>query len=206
MGMTAEGDEEKAIKDITAAMEKAAQLPELKGRLVKGEKWWTFDGEPVTLKFALRADDPNGRVKEGMYIANQVEKCGIKVDRMVLARQKCYDLAYFGDPADLGWHLYTEGWGAGATRKWWGVTVVQMYSSVWSYYPGGNNPDFWNYKNETIDELAVNAYNGNVLTEEDYWDAMLKSVELGMKDAIRLQVVDTMDYYVANSEKFNNGH
>lgn len=203
LGLTPEGDEDKAIADITAAMEKAAALPELKGRLVKEGQWWMFDGEPVELRFALRADDPNGRVKEGMYVANQVEKAGIKVDRMVLAREKCYKLAYYGDPAELGWHLYTEGWGAGATRRYWGVSIVQMYASVWGYLPGGGEPDFWNFKNEELDEIATTAYNGEVLTEEEYWDGLLTATEMGMKDAVRLQVVYQDDFFVANKARFN---
>lgn len=203
LGMTPEGDEEKAIADITAAMEKAAALPELKGRLVKGAEWWMFDGEPVTLKFVLRADDPEGRVPLGMYMATQVEKAGFKVDRMVLARQKCYDVAYYGDPADLDYHLYTEGWGAGATRRFWGVTVVQMYASVWGTQPGGGEEDFWNFKNEKVDEIAVPAFNGEVLTEEEYWEAMLTSTELGMQDAVRLYVCYQDQFFVANKSRFN---
>jgi peptide/nickel transport system substrate-binding protein len=56
MGMTAEGNEKKALDEIAEALEKAASLPELQGRLVKQEEWWTFDGEPVTIKFLIRVD------------------------------------------------------------------------------------------------------------------------------------------------------
>src|SRR6056297_99921 len=62
-GFTPEGDEEAAIDDITLAMEEAANLPENKGRLVRGEEFWEFDGEPVTINFMIRVDDPNGRLR-----------------------------------------------------------------------------------------------------------------------------------------------
>ena len=44
MGMTANGNEEKAINDINKAIEKAAALPENRGKLVKENGWWKYNG------------------------------------------------------------------------------------------------------------------------------------------------------------------
>lgn len=78
LGMTAEGDEKKALAAIEAAMKKAAALEANQGKLKKEGDWWTFNGEPVTIKFLIRVDDPSGRLKEGQYIAKQIEKAGLK--------------------------------------------------------------------------------------------------------------------------------
>lgn len=57
-GFTPEGDQARAIADINAAMEEAAKHPENKGRLVKKGQFWHFDGNPVTIRFIIRVDDP----------------------------------------------------------------------------------------------------------------------------------------------------
>ncbi|HTO22470.1 MAG TPA: ABC transporter substrate-binding protein, partial [Spirochaetia bacterium] len=80
-GFTATGNEKKAISDITAAMTAAAALPENKGKLARNGQWWTYNGEPVTVNFVIRVDDPTLRLPEGRYVADQIEKAGIKVNR-----------------------------------------------------------------------------------------------------------------------------
>ncbi len=202
LGMTPTGNEKKAIADITAAMEKAAELPENKGRLVKGPKFWQFDGKDVSIKFLIRVDDPQGRVPEGRYIADQLEKAGIKVERLELDRRKCIITAYYSNPADYQWNLYTEGWGAGATRRWWDISLVQMYAPWYGYMAGGADPANWNYENKEIDEITQKTINGQFVTEKEYWDMNLKALELGIKDAVRIWVCTQDQYYVANKSRF----
>ncbi|MBU4226892.1 ABC transporter substrate-binding protein [bacterium] len=203
LGFTPEGNEKKAIEDITEALQTAAALPELQGRLVKQGEWWTFDGEPVTINFLIRVDDPQGRLKEGEYVASQIEKAGIKVERCLWDRVKCIETSYYSDPADYQWNIYTEGWGAGATRAFWEHIVAQMYAPWYGYMAGG--PDSkWHYENNEIDRLTEKAYTGNFLTEEEYWDTVLEALDLALKDACRIYVAYQMDYYAANKAAFNN--
>lgn len=201
MGFSDEGDEKKAIADITAALQKAAELPELHGKLVKTGDWWTFNNEPITIKFLIRVDDPQGRLKEGEYIAQQIEKAGLKVERLLWDRAKCSAAVYQGDPAKFEWQMYTEGWGAGATRAFWEHIVSQMYAPWYGQLPGGGKPEFWNYKNEAIDEVTKKAYSGNFLTDEEYWQLALKGLELGLQEAVRIYVATQDDYYVANKAR-----
>jgi peptide/nickel transport system substrate-binding protein len=202
-GFTPEGNEKKAVADITAAMEKAAALPENRGKLAKRGQWWMYNGEPVTVKFAIRVDDPTGRLREGRYFADQVEKTGIKVDRLEWDRKKCVDVVYDGDPAEFEWHLYTEGWGAGATRAYWDVVIAQMYSPYFGNMPGWQSPDYWNYTQAEIDRLSQKTYNGNFLTEDEYWRDNLRATDLGLQEAVRLYVANQLQYYVANKDRFN---
>ena len=204
LGLTANGNEKKGIADITAAMAKASELPALKGKLVKSGDFWTYDGEPVTIKFMIRVDDPNGRLKEGRYVADQIEKAGIKVERLEYDRAKCGTLAYNSDPGKWEWHMYTEGWGAGATRAYWDISVAQMYSPWYGYLPGGANPDFWNYEHADIDKLSQKCLNGNFLDEKDYWDSNLRAIEIGLNEAVRLFMVNQNQFYVANKARFNS--
>ncbi len=202
LGMSATGNEKKAIADITDALEKAAALPELKGRLTKGPKFWQFDGKDVSIKFLIRVDDPKGRLLEGRYIADQIEKAGIKVERLELDRRKCVITAYYSNPADYEWHLYTEGWGAGSTRKWWELIIAQMYAPWYGYMPGGADPANWNYENKEIDNLTQKLTNGQFATENEYWEMALKAMELALKDAMRIYICYQDQYYVANKDRF----
>ncbi len=203
LGFTPEGNEKKAIEEITEALQEAAALPELQGRLAKQGEWWTFDGEPATINFLIRVDDPQGRLREGEYIASQIEKAGIKVERLLWDRVKCIETSYYSDPADYKWNIYTEGWGAGATRAFWEHIVCQMYAPWYGYMAGG--PDSkWHYENDEIDRLTEKAYTGNFLTEEEYWETVLEALELALKDACRIYVAYQNDYYATNKDAFNN--
>lgn len=202
MGMTPQGDQAKAIADIDAAMKKAAALPENKGKLEKKGNFWHFNGQPISIKFLIRVDDPQGRAREGEYIAQQIEKAGIKVERLLWDRVKCINTTRNTNPADYEWSMYTEGWGAGATRAFWEHIAAQMYAPWYGNMPGGANPDIWNYEQPKIDELTQKAYQGNFLTEAEYWDAVLKAVELGLEDSVRVYVAYQTQYYVANKARF----
>ena len=201
-GFTDEGDEQKAIEDITAAMEVAAALPENQGRLVKGAEFWEFDGEPVSIGFLIRVDDPNGRVREGNYIADQIEKTGIKVDRLVWDRVKAITTSYYSNPADYEWNLYTEGWGAGATRKYWEHIVAQMYAPWYGYMPGGATAENWNHVNAALDKYTQDAFYGRFLTIDEYWEDALEGLRLGLKDALRIYVCAQTDFFTANKARF----
>ncbi len=203
MGFTPEGDEKKALEDIEAAMRQAAALPAMNGRLSKEGDWWTFDGKPVTIHFLIRVDDPQGRLIEGHYIADQIEKAGIKVERLLWDRSKCSQAVYAGNPADYEWTLYTEGWGAGATRAWWEHIVAQMYAPWYGYMPGGGDPNNWNYEHEELDTVTEKAYSGNFVTEEEYWDLALKGQKLGLQEAVRVYVAYQTEYFAANKARFN---
>lgn len=203
-GFTTTGNEAKAIADITAAMEAAAALPENAGKLKKDGAFWTFAGEPVTIKFLIRVDDPNGRLKSGRYIADQIEKAGIKVERLEYDRKKCISTAYQTNPADLQWGIYTEGWGAGQTYAFWEGNLAQMYAPWYSNMPGNQESTYWNYGNADLDTLTQEAVNGRFSSAEAYYDKVYKSAEIGIKEAVRIFVASQESFYAASSKRFDS--
>jgi peptide/nickel transport system substrate-binding protein len=203
LGMTAAGNEKKAIQDITDALHKASQLPALQGKLVRGDRFWQWNGADLTVKFLIRVDEPNGRLKEGRYIADQIEKAGIRVERLEWDRVKCTEVAYKDDPARYEWNLYTEGWGAGDTRRYWDNIVAQWYAPWAGYQAGGTNPRFWRYTNPEIDSLTRSAQNGQFKDAREYWDDVLRATELGLREATRIQVSYQSQLYTANKARFN---
>lgn len=203
LGFTPAGNEKKAIQDITAALQQAAENPALKGRLVKGDRFWQWDGSDLTVRFLIRVDDPNGRLPEGRYIANQIEKAGIKVQRLEWDRAKCVDVAYNGDPGLYEWNLYTEAWGAGDTRQYWDNIVSQWYAPWRGYQAGGAHAQFWRSRNDQIDSLTRRIQNGQFKDAADYWGAILKATELGLTEATRIQVAYLSQLFAANKARFN---
>ncbi|HAP44132.1 MAG TPA: ABC transporter substrate-binding protein [Spirochaetaceae bacterium] len=204
MGMTPQGDERRAIAEITAAIQAAANLPENRGRLVRpaGGRFWQFDGKDVTIKFLIRVDDVTGRLPAGRYYADQLEKAGIKVERLERDRT-AIQIAYYSNPADLEWHMYTEGWGAGATRAWWDIIISQMYSPYYGYMPGGADPANWNYENAELDTLGQKGLNGQFLTEAEYWRDNLHAMEVALRESVRIYITSQLDSFVANKARFN---
>lgn len=202
MGITVEGNKSKAIEDIDRAMKRAAELPENKGRLVKDGNFWAFDGEAITLRFVIRVDDPEGRLKLGHYFSDLLEEAGLKVEKLLWDRVKSVKSVYMQDPANFDWNIYTEGWGAGSTYVYWRVPTVQHLSTKFNNMPGRGEPSWWNYQNEEIDALASDVMNGNILTVDEYWDKIEKMTELGLGEAIRVFVSISNSYYIANKDKF----
>ncbi|HRY53994.1 MAG TPA: ABC transporter substrate-binding protein [Spirochaetia bacterium] len=203
LGISETGDEAKALADIAAALEAAAELPENKGKLVKSGKWWSYAGKPVEINFLIRVDDPNGRLKEGRYVADQIEKAGLKVNRLEYDRSKCSSIYNAGDPGDYAWNIYTEGWGGGQTYAFWEGGLAQMYAPWFANMPGGGDAEKWNYQHPELDKLTQAAYNGIVKGEADYYEKCLEACELGIKEAVRVFTVDTNSYFLANKERFN---
>jgi peptide/nickel transport system substrate-binding protein len=203
LGFTATGNERRALADIATAMQKAADLPENKGKLVKGDKWWTYEGQPVTLKFLIRVDDPTVRLPEGRYIADQIEKAGIKVERLEWDRTKCFSLYLKDDPKNLSWNLYTEGWSGGQTYAFWETNIAQMYAPWYANMPGGNTTGWWSYDHAELDKLTSDCVNGRVTNTDDYYAKLLKATDLGLKEGVRIFVASQTVYYCANKGRFN---
>ena len=203
LGIGETGDEAKAIADIGAALKAAGDLSANKGMLAKKDRWWTYDGKVIEVNFLIRVDDPNGRLKEGRYVADQIEKAGIKVNRLEYDRAKCSKIYRSGDPKDYEWNIYTEGWAGGQTYAFWESGLAQMYAPWMANMPGGGNAGQWNYSHGELDSLTQAAYNGNVKDVADYYDKCLKATALGLEEAVRVFTIDTTAYFVAGKGRFN---
>jgi peptide/nickel transport system substrate-binding protein len=200
-GLTATGNEQKALSDIDTALQKAAAADR---KLARKGQWWTYDGDPVSVKFLIRVDDPTGRLPEGRYIADQIEKAGIKVERLEYDRAKCLALWEKSDPKDYSWNLYTEGWGNNATTAFWESTVTQMNAPWQGFMPGGGTEGFWQYANKELDAVTQAAYNGRVKDSKEYYDDLLKATDMGLKEAVRVWLVAQTVYYPTNKDRFSS--
>ncbi len=204
LGFTPGGNEKKAIADIDAAMNAAAALSDNQGKLKKAGQFWTFNGDPITVNFLIRVDDPNARLKEGRFIADEIERAGFKVNRLEYDRAKCFKIYQDGDPKDYEWNIYTEAWIGGQTLAYWESPLAQMYAPWQAFMPGGGNANMWNYQNEELDSLTGDACNGRVKDSSDYYAKLLKATDLGLKEAVRVFVAGQTSFFAANKDRFNN--
>jgi peptide/nickel transport system substrate-binding protein len=216
LGITDLGNKDLARTEILKAIEAAAALPAMGNRLVKqnaddavgkndGGWWWTFDGQPVTVKFLIRVDDPNIRLPLGQLIAADLETCHIKVERILRNRSFCVP-EYQTNPAELRWHMYTEGWGGGGVNRWWEGSIAQYYSGWYSgAYPGWNDPgNYWTFTNPVSEEATKKLIYGQFATLDEYWDLMTTATREGLKDSMRVYLAGQLGYYAVNKAAFES--
>ncbi len=201
LGLTSAGSETRALAEIDAALSKAGGLPDLKGKLSKQGGKWSFNGEQVTVKLLIRSDD-QGRLREGRYVADQIEKTGIRAERLEYDKNKCVATAYHGNPADYQWNAYAEGWDAGEARQYRENSVSQMYAPWNGNMPGGQAAEFWNYRNAEIDALTERIVNGRFRDEKEYWDGVVRAQEIGLREAVRVFICSRDLRIAANKAGF----
>ena len=209
LGLTAEGDFQKALKMINDTMAEWAQIVNEK---YGGEEvvkfvadpnapkdgvggWWYFKDEPITVKFFIRIEDE--RHEEGLLIADLIEKAGIKVERLERDRRTCIYTVYLTDPAAYEWNIYTEGWVSMTSYKYPEWAITQMYAPWLGWMPGIGVPGWWQYENDTLDYWTQYAIFG-AKTEEEYWDALKEAVKLGIQESVRVFVCVTYEYFTVN--------
>jgi peptide/nickel transport system substrate-binding protein len=180
-----------ADKMITSALEQAGA--------VKKDGKWLYQDKPITVKFFIRNDDPR-RNAIGETLASELEKLGFNVSRDLGDLNKAFTIVYGSDPAEMKWHLYTEGWGRSAFDKYDSSLAAQMYSPWFANMPGFRTPEYWNYENKELDELTTKIFNGNYTSKSERDGLMRKSVELGVRESVRIFIAASIDPYLTNKD------
>ena len=169
---------DKANEVITAEMEK------LGASMVDGK--WTFNGEPVTLIFIIRNDGDGTRLPIGDYVSNQLENIGFTVDRQYKTSSEASPIWIRGNPADGLWHVYTGGWITTAVSRDDGsnfqfyYTPVGLGQPLWQAYKPA--PEF----DVIADKLTANTFT----TLAERRDLFAQALEMGLKDSVRVWLVD----------------
>jgi peptide/nickel transport system substrate-binding protein len=184
LGISADGDEARALKAIDEAMTAASRLPANAGKLRRAVDWWTWNGVPVELDFLIRNDD--SRLAAGRWLADKIEKAGFKVNRLEKDAAGCADLVKRADPSAFGWSLYTEAWRAGQASAWWDTQAAFLYAPQFGQLPGGGRKDQWQYASGPIDTLAEETMAGRYRDEAEYWTRNLALAEAGLKESVRI--------------------
>ena len=161
---------------------------------------WLYDGKPVTVTFFIRNDDPV-RKSIGEVISSELEKIGFTVRKDFGDLNKAFVLVYGSDPAELKWSLYTEGYaGRSAFVKYDPLGLAQMYAPWYSNMPGFNNPQYWNYKNEKLDDLTQKIYSSNYTSYEQRAELIRQATAEGVNESVRIFLAAKIDPFVVNKD------
>lgn len=159
---------------------------------------WIMDGEPVEITIFIRSDDPV-RKSIGEILASELEDLGFSVVRDYGDLNKAFVVVYGSDPADLRWSLYTEGWGgSSAFVKYDHSRLGQMYSPWFSNMPGFNDPSYWNYRNDRLDNLTQRIFSGDFASVSERTGLVQEAVLEGIHESVRIFLAGRIDQYVAN--------
>jgi len=160
---------------------------------------WYYQNEPIEITFFIRSDDP-ARKAIGEILSSKLESIGFIVNKEFGDLNKAFVMVYGSDPAEQKWHLYTEGWGSSGFSKYDSVALAQMYSPWFSNMPGNNNPSYWNYKNNYLDEITQQIYSGEFKTSEERTMLIKKATKEGVNESVRIFLASKVDQYVANED------
>jgi len=160
---------------------------------------WYYDDEPIVITFFIRSDDP-ARKAIGEILSSKLESIGFVVEKEFGDLNKAFVLVYGSDPAEQKWHLYTEGWGSSGFTRYDSVALAQMYAPWFSNMPGNNNPSYWNYQNDFLDEITQKIYSGESNTAEERTKLIKEATREGVNESVRIFLASKIDQYVSNED------
>jgi len=158
---------------------------------VKGDDGkWYYNDQPVTVKMAIRVQDERKEI--GDILANKLEAAGITVERNYV---QSAGIAYGTDPFACEWQIYTEGWLYTGMSKYDYTMFTFFYSSIYGW-----NAPWGDYKNETIDEIALRLAKGNYTDLNEFWQLINEGVWLGFHESTRVFGFVKEALYVASPD------
>ncbi|RNJ76642.1 MAG: ABC transporter substrate-binding protein [Nitrosopumilus sp. H13] len=158
---------------------------------------WHADGKPVEITVFVRSDDPL-RKSIGEILVVELQRIGFAVKKDFGDLNKAFAVVYGANPADLKWHLYTEGWGKSVLARYDSVGLSQMYAPWFSNMPGFNNPAYWNYQNERLDNITRRIYTADFDSAEERTELVRLAVSGGIDESVRVFLANKVNQYVAN--------
>ena len=182
----------------TLAEEIITRVLKEKGAIKINNKW-QINATPIEITVFIRSDDPV-RKSIGEILVVELEKIGFSVKKDFGDLNKAFVVVYGSNPSDLKWSLYTEGWGRSSFVRYDSVGLGQMYSPWFSNMPGFNDPSYWNYKNDKLDELTQKIYTGEFKTLEKRSELIQEAVIEGVNESVRVFLASKIDQYVVNDK------
>ena len=176
---------------ITSAMEGAGGVME--------DGVWMVDGQPVEITFFIRSDDPF-RKSIGEVLSAELEEVGFVVNKDLGDLNKAFVTVYGSDPAELQWHLYTEGWGRSGFVRYDSSGLAQMYAPWFSNMPGFGDPAFWNYEHPELDAITQSIYTGDFASAEERTGLIRQAVAAGVDESVRIFLAGRTDQYVVHED------
>ena len=160
---------------------------------------WYYDSKPIEITIFIRNDD-QVRKSIGEILSSQLQKLGFVVKSDYGDLSKAFSVVYGSNPADMDWNIYTEAYTVGGFVRYDSVIVAQMYSPWFSNMPGFNNPEYWNYKNDSLDSISKEIFVGNFTSSETRAELINDGVVDGIQESVRIFLAAQVDQYVADKK------
>jgi peptide/nickel transport system substrate-binding protein len=181
---------ERARDQIADAMEDAG------AELVDGT--WHYEGQPVRLTFVGRVEDERRDISDLVRV--ELEAAGFDVAISYQPFAQATLQVYSSDPAAMGWHIYTEGWGRSAPQRYDVGTVNQMTAPWMGNMPGWQEVGFWQYEHEELDELGQQLFRGEFGSEAERNEIYRRMTEAALDESVRIWLVTAVDHFPARAD------
>ncbi|MDC8437574.1 MAG: ABC transporter substrate-binding protein [Candidatus Nitrosotenuis sp.] len=159
---------------------------------------WTYEGAPIEITLFIRNDDAV-RKSIGEIVSSELERLGFTVHKDFGDLNKAFVVVYGSDPAELKWNMYTEGYaGRSAFVRYDSLGLAQMYAPWFANMPGLNNPSYWNYENQHLDDVTQKIYSANFTTSQQRADLIREASTAGVTESVRIFLAAKVDPFVAN--------
>ncbi|AFK51823.1 LPXTG-motif cell wall anchor domain protein [Thermogladius calderae 1633] len=155
---------------------------------------WYYGGKPIAINFVIRVEDERNDI--GNMVATDLKLLGFTVNVLPMRFTEAINTVYATDPMEFAWHIYTEGWGKGGITRWDTATVAQFSAPWFGYMPGWQEPTFWNYQNDTIDDLTLRIYTGNFTSQSEFVQLYRKATEMAIQESVRVWIATRLDTWV----------
>jgi ABC-type transport system substrate-binding protein len=155
----------------------------------EGWRMWDTTGQRVVLKFFIRNEtvgSAQARFLAGNFIADELEACGVKIERTYGPSWVARDQVM----TNKDFHLYTGGWLMTNTLDWLVVWNFKYYShpGLCYGYDGCNNPEF-----NTVSDIAESPAN-----ESSAVAAGIRAQEVFAEDVLSVPLWTTKGYLAMN--------
>ncbi len=144
-----------------------------------GTQRWQFKGTDISLSFVIRSEDLRRDI--GNYIADQLERIGLGVNRYYTGGSGVFPMVWEPPPDSGAWQLYTEGWAATGLSAW-ADGDPDFYSC------GGEGHPIWTMYSAPP-ELAtacVRLRDGQYASLAEREDLFERATELSLRESVRV--------------------
>jgi peptide/nickel transport system substrate-binding protein len=158
---------------------------------------WHYNGQPVRLKFIIRVEDERRTL--GDLVRAELAAAGLRMEPIYQPFAPAVQAVYASDPAQMGWHLYTEGWGRGAPQRYDFGTINQMSAPWLGNLPGWREVGFWQYEHGRLDELGKRLFRGEFKNRLERDEIYREMTRLGLEESVRIWVATVMSAFPAGA-------
>lgn len=160
--------------------------------------FWYYDGQPVTVTLLIRSEDE--RRDLGYMFNAELTILGFNTKPVEMRFAQAINIIYGTDPAEFQWHVYTAGWGKGGIGRYDSGTIAQFCASWYGYMPGWLETGWWNYRNDTIDELTQKIFQGVFKSKEERDQLYRTASEMCIQESVRVWVAARLDTWPVRTE------